>query len=77
MKWNFPTNQEKKIGLLVSLVSIFSISSILKKKLRWPACVGHILLHSGNLPRATKNGLAGQYFGHPCSSRTRDEELER
>ncbi len=36
MKWNFPTNQEKKIGLLVSLVSIFSISSILKKNFGGP-----------------------------------------
>ena len=39
--------------------------AILKKKLLWNACAGHIPLHSENLPRATKNVLAGQYLGHP------------
>ena len=47
--------------------SIFSISSILKKN-QWPAYAGPLPLHSENLPRATKSGLAGQYFGHSCSS---------
>ena len=50
-----------------SQFSFFSISSILKKKLLWHLYAGHIPLYSENRPRATKNGLAGQYFGHPCS----------
>ena len=54
-------------------IFIFSFSSILKNKLLWNACAGHIPLHSENLPRATKNELAGHFrpagqnFGHPWS----------
>ncbi len=44
-----------------SQFSFFSISSILKKKLLWHTCAGHIPLYSENLPWATKKGLAGHF----------------
>ena len=74
-------NQEKIFFFVfwTAFLSIFNFFNFFnsfnfEKKLRWPACAGHITLHSDNLPRTTKNGLAGhfrpagQYFGHPCLS---------
>ena len=66
----FSANSRIFLVLWVSVpfnFQLFFNFSNLKKKTSVARSRGHIPLNSENLPRATKNGLAGQYFGHPWS----------